>query len=67
MRILITGVAGFLGSHLADALLADGNSVVGVDNLATGSLNNLKHLDNEVRFEFRELDICEAFDPGRCT
>jgi dTDP-glucose 4,6-dehydratase len=65
MRILITGVAGFLGSHLADALLADGNSVVGVDNLATGSLNNLKHLDNEVRFEFRELDICEAFDPGR--
>ncbi len=64
MRILITGVAGFLGSHLADALLADGNSIVGVDNLATGSLNNIKHLNNEPRFEFRQLDICEPFDPG---
>jgi dTDP-glucose 4,6-dehydratase len=64
MRILITGVAGFLGSHLADALLADGNSVIGVDNLSTGSLRNLQHLDNEIRFEFRELDICEPFDCG---
>ena len=65
MRILITGVAGFLGSHLADALLADGNSIIGVDNLSTGSLNNLKHLDRESRFEFRQLDICEPFDSGR--
>lgn len=64
MRILITGVAGFLGSHLADALLSDGNSVVGVDNLSTGSLQNLRHLDHEHRFEFRELDICEPFDAG---
>jgi dTDP-glucose 4,6-dehydratase len=64
MRILITGVAGFLGSHLADALLADGNSIIGVDNLATGSLNNLNHLNNEPRFEFRQQDICELFDPG---
>ena len=64
MRILITGVAGFLGSHLADALLGDGNSIVGVDNLSTGSLQNLKHLDSEARFEFQELDICEPFDCG---
>jgi dTDP-glucose 4,6-dehydratase len=64
MRILITGVAGFLGSHLADALLADGNSIIGVDNLSTGSLRNLQHLDNEIRFEFQELDICEPFDCG---
>jgi dTDP-glucose 4,6-dehydratase len=64
MRILITGVAGFLGSHLADALLGDGNSIVGVDNLATGSLNNLKHLKNEPRFEFQQQDICEPFDFG---
>lgn len=65
MRILITGVAGFLGSHLADALLADGNSIIGLDNLSTGSLENLKHLDNEARFEFRQTDICEPFDCGK--
>jgi dTDP-glucose 4,6-dehydratase len=64
MRILITGVAGFLGSHLADALLADGNAVIGVDNLSTGSLENLKHLKGETRFEFREHDICAPFDAG---
>jgi dTDP-glucose 4,6-dehydratase len=64
MRMLITGVAGFIGSHLADALLAKGNSVIGVDNLSTGSLDNLKHLKNESRFEFRELDICAPFDSG---
>jgi dTDP-glucose 4,6-dehydratase len=65
MRILITGVAGFLGSHLADALLADGNSIIGLDNLSTGSLENLNHLDNEARFEFRQADICEPFDCGK--
>lgn len=64
MRVLITGAAGFLGSHLADALLAEGNAVVGVDNLSTGSLENLKHLRNEARFEFREDDICMPFDVG---
>src|SRR5277367_5892829 len=64
MRILITGIAGFLGSHLADALLAEGNEVIGVDNLSTGSLENLKHLNNEGRFEFREHDICTPFDVG---
>jgi len=64
MRLLITGAAGFLGSHLADALLAEGNAVVGVDNLSTGSLNNLKHLEKEPRFEFREHDICAPFDVG---
>jgi len=64
MRVLITGVAGFLGSHLADFLLAEGNAVIGVDNLSTGSLENLKHLKGEPRFEFREHDICRAFDVG---
>jgi dTDP-glucose 4,6-dehydratase len=64
MRVLITGVAGFLGSHLADALLAEGNAIVGVDNLSTGSLENLKHLKNEGRFGFREHDICTPFDVG---
>ncbi len=65
MRILITGAAGFLGSHLADSLLAEGYSVVGVDNLSTGSLNNLRHLDREPRFTFEERDICLPFDLGR--
>jgi dTDP-glucose 4,6-dehydratase len=65
MRVLITGVAGFLGSHLADFLLAEGDAVIGVDNLCTGSLENLKHLKGEPRFEFREHDICTAFDAGQ--
>jgi dTDP-glucose 4,6-dehydratase len=63
MRVLITGAAGFLGSHLSDALLAEGHSVIGVDNLCTGSLRNVKHLEKEARFEFLERDICLPFDP----
>jgi dTDP-glucose 4,6-dehydratase len=58
-------VAGFLGSHLADALLAEGHSVIGIDNLSTGSLENLKHLQSESRFEFQEQDICSPFDFGK--
>lgn len=64
MRVLVTGAAGFLGSHLTDALLGDGHSVIGVDNLCTGSLRNLEHLKRESRFEFLEADITMAFDPG---
>src|SRR5579862_5105835 len=64
MRVLITGAAGFLGSHLTDALLGEGHSVIGADNLCTGSLRNLEHLDREPRFEFLEHDITQEFDPG---
>jgi len=64
-RVLVTGAAGFLGSHLCDALLAAGHSVVGVDNLSTGRLANLEHLQGESRFELIERDICEPFDCGR--
>jgi dTDP-glucose 4,6-dehydratase len=64
MRALVTGAAGFLGSHLTDALLAEGHSVAGVDNLCTGSLENLSHLKGEPRFEFIEQDITEPFDLG---
>jgi dTDP-glucose 4,6-dehydratase len=63
MRVLVAGAAGFLGSHLVDALLAGGHLVVGVDNLCTGSLRNLEHLMREPRFELIERDICESFDP----
>ena len=65
MRVLIAGAAGFLGSHLTDAILSDGHEVLGVDNLSTGSHENLKHLKSEPRFEFREQDICSPFDPRR--
>jgi dTDP-glucose 4,6-dehydratase len=65
MRALVTGGAGFVGSHLCDALLADGNDVVCVDNLLTGSLRNIAHLKNEPRFEFVERDVNEPYDVGR--
>ena len=65
MRVLIAGAAGFLGSHLTDAVLAQGHDVLGVDNLSTGSLENLKHLRSEPRFDFFEQDICDPFDPQR--
>ena len=64
MRILVTGAAGFLGSHLTDRLLAEGHTVFGVDNLSTGNLENLAHLASESRIDFELLDICQPFDPG---
>ncbi|HEU5412733.1 MAG TPA: SDR family NAD(P)-dependent oxidoreductase, partial [Candidatus Angelobacter sp.] len=57
MRVLITGGAGFIGSHLCDALLAEGHQVICVDNLLTGSLRNIAHLRNEPAFEFLQLDV----------
>jgi dTDP-glucose 4,6-dehydratase len=52
MTILVTGAAGFLGSHLVDRLLGDGHEVVGMDNLVTGSLRNLEHLSGRGEFRF---------------
>jgi dTDP-glucose 4,6-dehydratase len=64
MRFLVTGAAGFLGSHLTDRLLASGHSVVGVDNLSTGDAENLAHLAGEPRFRLEQRDICQPFDVG---
>src|SRR5271170_1481366 len=63
--ILVTGAAGFLGSHLCDSLLAAGNSVIGVDNLSTGRLANLSHLERVSRFSLLEHDITKPFDAGK--
>ena len=65
LRTLVTGGAGFVGSHLCDALLSDGHSVLAADNLLTGRLTNLAHLGNEPRFEFLRHDVCQPFDCGR--
>jgi dTDP-glucose 4,6-dehydratase len=64
MRVLVTGGAGFVGSHLCDALLAEGHSVLCTDNLLTGRMENIAHLEKEPRFEFLKQDICAPFDPG---
>src|SRR5512147_301670 len=59
MRIVLTGVAGFLGSHLADRLLADGHDVVGLDNFITGHERNIVHLAGNRRFRFLFHDVTE--------
>lgn len=57
-RILVTGGAGFLGSHLIDRLIGQGHEVICADNLFTGAKRNLEHLHNQARFEFLRHDVC---------
>ena len=65
MRVLITGAAGFLGSHLCDRFLRDGHSVIGIDNFITGHGDNLAHLLGNSRFEFIEHNISShTYVPG---
>jgi dTDP-glucose 4,6-dehydratase len=66
MRILVTGGAGFIGSHLCDRLLADGHDVVAMDNLRTGSVGNIAHLAGHERFHFVKHDVTDyIFVKGR--
>jgi dTDP-glucose 4,6-dehydratase len=62
---LVSGAAGFIGSHLCDRLLADGHRVTGLDNLITGSKRNLAHLDGIPHFHFLQRDVTQTIDlPG---
>jgi dTDP-glucose 4,6-dehydratase len=65
MRILVSGGAGFVGSHLCDALVAEGHSVLAVDNLCTGSTRNIAQLSNDSRFSFEQHDICAPRNFGK--
>ena len=61
MRIAVSGAAGFIGSHMCDRLLAEGHTVVALDNFLTGSPGNLAHLEGHTRFRFVEQDITKPF------
>ncbi len=64
-RVLVTGGAGFLGSHLCETLLERGDEVVAVDNLLTGSVDNVAHLEGQARFRFLHHDVVQPLDlPG---
>ena len=65
MRVLITGAAGFLGSHLCERFLAEGHSVVGMDNFITGNPENIAHLVGREGFQFIRHDVTNyIFLPG---
>src|SRR5688572_11152509 len=66
MRILITGAAGFLGSHLCDRFLEQGHEVIGMDNFLTGSPDNIAHLAGNKNFSFIEQNVTEYINlPGK--
>ncbi len=61
LRLLLSGAAGFIGSHMAERLLAEGHTVIGMDNFLTGSAANIAHLEGNRRFRFVEHDITKPF------
>jgi len=62
MEHLVSGAAGFIGSHLCDRLLAEGHGVTGLDNLITGARRNLAHLEKHPKFRFLEFDVTRPID-----
>ena len=62
---VVTGAAGFLGSHLADLLLARGHKVIGIDNFVTGSVDNISHLGGNPDFKFIQQDVTRIYFPRR--
>ena len=62
MRVLLTGVAGFLGSHLAERLLKEGCEIIGVDNLSTGQRRNLDRLLAHPGFHFLQADVTRPLE-----
>src|SRR5580658_10825340 len=62
MRAVITGGAGFLGSHLCDRLLAEGWEVLALDNLITSAESNVSHLGKNPRFQLERVDVCERLE-----
>ncbi|MEJ7607971.1 MAG: GDP-mannose 4,6-dehydratase [Bryobacteraceae bacterium] len=61
---MISGAAGFIGSHMCDFLLEKGHSVIALDNLATGSLENLEQMRSHPKFEFHQVDVTRTFEIG---
>ena len=59
--MLITGCCGFIGSHLCDYFLSKNFNVIGLDNLLTGNIENINHLNSNKSFEYIEFDICDKF------
>jgi dTDP-glucose 4,6-dehydratase len=61
LRIIVSGAAGFIGSHMCDRLLAEGHTVVGLDNFLTGADRNLAHLKGNARYQFIQQDVTQPF------
>ncbi len=62
---VVTGAAGFLGSHLTDLLLSRGHKVIGIDNFVTGSVDNISHLGGNPNFKFIQQDVTDFILPRR--